>query len=257
MATVSSKMGRPPIAQKQVFEAIHRRIIHGDLAPSSRLPTRREIGEEFKVGLPAVQRALEQLIDDGFVVPRGTQGTFVSDKPPHLSRYCLVFEDPLSMSRVVPTPRFWTALSQGADRLSRKIKCPIEIFDGVWGPENVTNYRRLSSDVRRHRLAGLFFPNPPIHINKSSIVTEPGLPRVVVMTSQEELPMHRMLLDIESFYDRGLAELKRQGCKRIRADFRRFPAISAPMYPLIHHIYVCTYKMFDTGGIKTKSSMRV
>src|SRR5262245_29184268 len=72
-----------------IAEQIRRRIVTGELLPGQRLPTRRELNTRFGAGPMTVQRALDRLLRDGFVVAAGRRGTFVSPQPPHLSHFAL------------------------------------------------------------------------------------------------------------------------------------------------------------------------
>src|SRR4051794_19274109 len=66
-------------------------IVAGSAIPGSRLPTCRELSGEMRVSAMTVQRALDQLSDEGFIQTRGTRGTFVVERPPHLFRYGVIF----------------------------------------------------------------------------------------------------------------------------------------------------------------------
>ena len=76
-----------------ILHDLRRQIVAGALAPGKRLPTRRQMSEQFAAGPMTVQRALDRLQRDGFVVSRGTLGTFVAQDAPHLCRYAVVFHD--------------------------------------------------------------------------------------------------------------------------------------------------------------------
>ena len=65
-------------------------ILEGRFPPGSQLPTRSVMEREFGVSSVTLQRALDQLIEHGFVHARGTAGTYVAEHPPFLSRYGLV-----------------------------------------------------------------------------------------------------------------------------------------------------------------------
>src|SRR4051812_28932733 len=82
---------RSPIKQRSIVAALRDRIVGGAVQPGGRLPTRDELCREFGVSRVTAHRAIEHLMRDGFAVPRGSRGTFVVDRPPHLSRYALVF----------------------------------------------------------------------------------------------------------------------------------------------------------------------
>ena len=70
---------------------LRQRIIAGAFRPGARLPTRSDIERDFQASMPTVQRAIDLLIRDGFVRSRHGTGTFVTERPPHLSHYGIVF----------------------------------------------------------------------------------------------------------------------------------------------------------------------
>ena len=62
----------------------------GKLKLGSRLPNHKEIRASSEGSPLTMQRAFDLLLKDGFVVIRGRGGT-VSDAPPHLHQYALVY----------------------------------------------------------------------------------------------------------------------------------------------------------------------
>lgn len=74
-------------AYRQVAEAIRQEIIRGHLAPGKQLPTVRQAAMDWGVSHGTVQRAYEQLANEGYVAVRiGQQGgTFVGDNAPRTS----------------------------------------------------------------------------------------------------------------------------------------------------------------------------
>src|SRR5262245_45736692 len=77
--------------QATILKDLRRKIVTALLGQGARLPTRFQLLAEYQVSMSTVQGALDRLVEDGFVVPRGRAGTFVSPRPPHLCRYGLVF----------------------------------------------------------------------------------------------------------------------------------------------------------------------
>ena len=90
-----------------MLDDLHGQIVAGTLRPATRLPSRRELADHYGVSPVTVQQAMSELARDGFIESRGTLGTFVVDRPPHLSNYALVF---VHRPGHRGFPRFWTAL---------------------------------------------------------------------------------------------------------------------------------------------------
>ncbi|MDX1615052.1 MAG: PLP-dependent aminotransferase family protein [Candidatus Promineifilaceae bacterium] len=63
---------------RQLYEQLRRRILDGQLGPSSRLPATRVLAQQLGVARVTVGAAYEQLAAEGYVVSRVGAGTFVA-----------------------------------------------------------------------------------------------------------------------------------------------------------------------------------
>jgi LacI family transcriptional regulator len=72
---------KPPLYQ-QVKRELLAAIAAGEYAPGRPFVTQREICERFDVSHATAVRALNDLANEGYVVRRRGQGTFVADRPP-------------------------------------------------------------------------------------------------------------------------------------------------------------------------------
>src|SRR5205823_14395758 len=64
---------------EQVAEQIEKRILDGELRSGDRLPTERELAEQFHVSRTAVREAMKILAQKGLVDMRPGRGTIVID----------------------------------------------------------------------------------------------------------------------------------------------------------------------------------
>jgi DNA-binding transcriptional regulator YhcF (GntR family) len=71
---------------KQIEEGVRRLVGSGALAPSSALPSVRDLARELRVNPMTVSKAYQRLADEGLVEARRGEGTFVAAAPPALSR---------------------------------------------------------------------------------------------------------------------------------------------------------------------------
>lgn len=62
----------------QICDAICERILSGDLAPDSRIPSVREYGADIGVNPNTVMRSYERLTNDGIIYNRRGIGYFIS-----------------------------------------------------------------------------------------------------------------------------------------------------------------------------------
>jgi DNA-binding FadR family transcriptional regulator len=74
-----------PIKKTRIWEEVAEQfkdsIVSGDFKPGDKLPSERELAEQFQVGRVAIREALRSLINSGFIVMRqgAAGGAFVTD----------------------------------------------------------------------------------------------------------------------------------------------------------------------------------
>ena len=194
-------LGRPPERTARIVRELRRRITHGDLEPGAQLPTRVEIGQHFGASSETVQRALEELTRDGFVVARGRLGTFVTANPPHLTHYALVIsEQPGRWNR------FFAALCQEAQGVARLAGREVSFYYGL-DTVGSADFRRLQRDVLAHRIGGVIFTSVPASLLGTPMLDEPRMPRVAILGPGGSLDIPRVTTNVESFWDRAATEL--------------------------------------------------
>ena len=195
-----------------IANEIRRRIATGQFSPGSQLPQRTELEESFQVSKVTLQRAMNLLIEDGFVDATRRKGSFVAARPPHLSRYALAFQG-------APNPRnhlsqYWVALANEGARRERETLCSIPTFYGVDGHTNTPAFQKLNREISEHRLAGLIYvsnySNPP----DLSLVEQVNLPCVMVQNEIHPL-MPTIAVSQKSFLLRALDYVASQGCQRV------------------------------------------
>ena len=208
------KLGRPPVKQGQIIADLRGKILRGDIPPVGRLPTRRELGAQYRASLPTVQQALDTLVADGFVQAKGTLGTFVVKSPPHLCRYGLVF--PVHPGDPGPWSRFWTALVNEAMVINRSGPKKVSIFYGLGGHTDTDDYHSLLRELRHHTLAGLIFASQPSALAGSPVLAMEGVARVAIMRpGWESLGVAAVSLDDASFMTKALDYLVSRGRSRL------------------------------------------
>jgi DNA-binding LacI/PurR family transcriptional regulator len=202
---------RSAVKQNGIVEKLRERIVQGEIAPGSQLPTRSVLGQEYGVSSATLQRALDKLTRDGFVYARGKAGTYVSETPPHLSRYGLVFPHGPGWGR--GWNRFWQALANEAQRLQEVEQRQIPIYYGGEGHADERDFQKLLRDVEGHRVAGLIFTHPPYYYRGTPILDQPGMPRVAITTGDYGMPA--VTAGETTFIRRALDYLASKGRQRI------------------------------------------
>ena len=75
-------MSSPPVPKYQaIYAVLRQRILDGELAPGSRLPSQQELADEFAVTVMTLRQAVAALENDGLLWAARGKGTFVVDKP--------------------------------------------------------------------------------------------------------------------------------------------------------------------------------
>lgn len=199
-----------------IADELREKIVSGIYIPGARLPTRAELTARYEVSNVTVQRALDRLRADGFIVADGRRGTFVADIPPHLTHYALLFarRTLASNSRNL----FWDVLATASQELSN----PRVRFSQYWGFEGragFLDYERLLADVRSDRVAGLIFASAPYALEDTPLLMEPRIPRVA-FASNPKYGFPVVDTDYQGFARRALEYLYARGCRR--------PAIVTP-----------------------------
>ncbi len=148
------------MGQNSILGTIRSKIVDGQFRPGERLPNRTALEQRFRCSSHTVQRAMTQLIRDGFIVPRGRAGTFVSDTPPHTHRIGLVFPIHLDAEHGGTWARLWSTLDRQAARLRREGGLDLVSYYEVLEHADTEDWRRLQNDLAAHRLAGLILASP-------------------------------------------------------------------------------------------------
>jgi DNA-binding LacI/PurR family transcriptional regulator len=198
-----------------IADDFRRQIVGNVLSPGSQLPTRAEIVQKYQVSSVTVQKALDILIQDGFVDATRRKGSFVVDHPPHLCRYALVFQEPAPASGY--NSRYMSVLTSEAARMRARDR-EIVIYYGIDGHTKHPDYQKLLYDVRTRRLAGLIFPYGLGGLAHTPLLQpdDHGDQSLVVITPEASLSsIPTVDLDARSFLSKGLDYLMLRGRRRI------------------------------------------
>jgi len=232
-----------------LVEHFRSKIVAGELPPGTQLQSRPKMARDLGACKATLQDALDELKRDGFIESRPNEGTFVSEKPPHLSRIGFVLEpDPGSLWRA-----FMDALERGTRGEAEKLGgYRLASYENVTQHCDTLQYQNLLSDIKAHRVAGLIFRGDVRGwgVTETPFMLLPGIPRVVLGADPPDIPgAVRIDRDYCDFFDRALDYLQPRGRRRIalitnfsvpKPIMERFEAaLSArgmkTKFPWIHH----------------------
>lgn len=208
-----SEASRHPLERHgAILEKLRGQIVSGELGPGDRIASRHELGERFGTTMATIQKALGALERAGFVESRGRAGTFVTDHPPHLSRYALVFSTPLLTDDGLPASQFFATLAQQAMALSKRSTRQITCYYGIDSHVDTEAFRSLAGEVRSQRMAGLIFVTP-YHVQNSPLM-DMDIPKAGINSVRVAgLPI--VSIPTKIFIDKAMAYLRSRGRRRL------------------------------------------
>lgn len=178
----------------------------GRWQPCQRLPTHRQFANELGAPVITVQRAIDRLRRDGFVVSKGKLGTFVADRPPHLSNFAVVFREQRSSL-------FYQAMRQVlAAGLGHSHR--IQTYEDITSHADNEKYQQLVADIRAHRIGGLIFTASPHYLAMTPLLDQPGMPRVMVASASQDDVIPAVYPDRSDFLVKAVDFLARSGRRR-------------------------------------------
>ncbi len=196
MATSEYSSPRDSPKRSHVTEELRTQIVQGDFPPGTRLPKRSELRERYGISHVTIQRALDELIRDGFVYTRGRGGTFVSKKPPHLYHYGLLMHSGC-------TP-YVEALKHEAALLAEARGITWRFYD----EDQITP---LEQDAHEHRLAGVILAYPTL------LDTPPHLPSLLIDPQAAPCGKSTLVMDFQSLANRGMERLNELNIQHVTA----------------------------------------
>ena len=194
----------------QVARELREQIVRGRRKPGSRLPPRATLARELGTCQATLQEAVGQLVEEGFVeVGPRKKGTRVTQNPPHLSRYRLIF--PFGQD---DWGQFWHAL-EAAARQRAKAGREFLCFYGLSGHRDIAEYQEVVKEVQTRRVAGLIFASSADELRGTPLLEHPGLPRAAI-AGQCQLPgIPKVHLDLEGLIEQSVDFLLARGRRRI------------------------------------------
>jgi len=201
------------VSAQVIVRDLRRKIVEGHLEPGIQLPTRSEIEAQFGASRVTVQRALDELRNDGWVAVNGRKGTYVASQLPHLTRYALIFPSDETNAKG-GWVRFWTALMNEARQWSND-DITISPYFGIDGHEDSEDFQQLVRDIQAQRVGGLIFSTPFHLLLGTPLVDAPNVPRVVISSANDLGHVPIVTVSATSFWERSLDYLAARGRKRV------------------------------------------
>lgn len=195
------------VSYSDLAQALRVHIVTQGIPPDSRLPTRQELTRQLGGSSATLQRAINELIEEGFLVTRGRAGTFVSKRLPHQCRVGLLF--PPMPPGTSELSRFWETLKQQTELLDPDGPIQMQVYHDVEPREDNAGYQRLLEDLNAHRLGGVMTMCMPSHALDDALAqAEADVARVALMGPGNHGIPH---VTLEPYHERVVQEAVRRG----------------------------------------------
>ena len=146
---------------EEIILDLRRRIVSGEFSPGNALPRRHELLASYQASNETVQRAVNQLAQEGFISSRGSKGMFLSDNPPNLFRFGVVLP-PNHHEMEANGDTRWSALERAIREISTErpeYSFALYHIDRYSDPD-LPEFRRLVEDLELGLIAGVIFSSP-------------------------------------------------------------------------------------------------
>jgi len=205
---------KKPSLRSELAGRVLEKILEGQWIPGERIPTLKDLAEEFTVSYDTIQMVLSQLRRDGFLISRGRRGTFISDNPPHLNQYGLVFTGNPNGHN---WSRFHDALISVQDSITKQNGIRIRNYFDIHSRPRPDETADLLGDLRRHCLRGLIYIHNDWIVEPLLESNNLQIPCVGISThsSDQSRVLPQVWPNADGLLDLALSELKKCGRRRI------------------------------------------
>ncbi len=203
---------RLPAKQHRILESIRDAIVSGRLAPGDQLPTRVQMEEYFNASSVTVQRAINQLLTDGFLVASGRSGTFVTKHPPNLFEYAVVVRGS-TPNDLLQTVR--DCVVEQAFQISDCRTFNLQVLSGMHDTAAGPAFDQLAASLEGKLLAGIILIGQSPALLDKGVLKDEDIPCACVDFHSWRRGIGTVLLDGTSLITLGLGEVKRRGLRQV------------------------------------------
>jgi hypothetical protein len=193
-----------------VIEDIRKQILDGHWKPRHRIPIREELISRYNTSRATIQKAIDELLREGFITSNGKSGTFVSITPPNLNSVAVIF--PSAGQDSGSWDQLWS-LFVGQKRYFEKKFNRIFVFYFLTdGGRDCPEFIRLRNDAAGSKLSGIIMPFPPSETILDEL-RQYHVPMVAVTREDFHKDLNTVWLDYDSFFSQAISHIKSQKCR--------------------------------------------
>ena len=198
--------------QQAIDRLIRGHVLSGVWSPGFRIPTRHQLEKQFSCSSVTLQRAIDRLVLDGFLVSRGRLGTFVVDAPPNSNRFALFFNGNRSS---VFHSRFYLAMQRECQKLLEDENIQITLYGGKALGLSFEDLEAVEAAIIGHRLAGIIFAGQPVEWSDTPILDGHSVPRICLAPEFDHPDVIPLAMDNRVMYQDAFHYLKQAGGGRV------------------------------------------
>lgn len=206
----------------------------GRLTRNGKLPVREDLGKFYGVSKSTVQKVFATLEKEGFVISKGSQGTFINPRSPDQTDVAVILP---AGSREINTNSLYSQFAHERAALEHSTGKRFRLFyiDDMRMMKD--DFQNLAQEVRALKFWGAIFPFAPLSWMYEPFL-ENGIP-VVSLTDESCPKISTVWVDYSDLLVKMLDECKAAGCRR--------PALISMTSVPYHHIIDYKNKAAEIG----------
>ncbi len=173
-------------SRESIENELRQRIQNGTYPAGSRVPPHRTLQRELGASSVTLQRAFDRLGELGYVVARGSRGTFVAKELPHTSHIGVVFPEEMGKGS---WNRFWSTAKRVGETWNQG-PVRFRFYHITNQQQDSAGHHQLCRDAADGGLAGVVFLHAPHYLIGSPVLTQ-DLPRVVIAGRRRDVASFR------------------------------------------------------------------
>ncbi len=168
-------MNRPRYqGYRQIAAALRAEFLQGPWQPGRRAPTHAALQTRFGTTRVTIQRAMDLLVEQGFIETRPKAGSYLCDRPPAACRYALAFPGHPERPKDWHWTRNYVAQYVAAETVGPALNCVIEPYFDLAARNG--HLDQLEADLADHCLGGVIFAYSPHELRSTSLLRSPSVP---------------------------------------------------------------------------------
>lgn len=219
---------------QDILSQVKSDLSSGRLTRNGKLPVREDLGKFYGVSKSTVQKVFAALEKEGFVISKGSQGTFVNPRSPDQTDVAVILP---AGSRELTSNSLYSQFAHRRAALEHSTGKRFRLFyvDDLRMMKD--DFQNLAQEVRALKFWGAIFLFAPLSWMYEPFI-ENGIP-VVSLTDESSQKISTVWVDYSDLLEKMLDECKAAGCRR--------PALISMTTVPYHHITDYKNKAAEIG----------